>query len=51
MAVSENKSRITISLEKELLKHMKERAKNNGRTLSDEIAIVFKKLKETEKYE
>ncbi len=49
MAVSESKSRITISLEKELIEYIKLRAKNKGKTVSEEIATVFYKLQEKEK--
>lgn len=48
MAVSKNKERVMISLEKELLKYIKERSKKNERTISDEIAILFENLKLSE---
>lgn len=51
MAVGKNKDRVTISLEKELIKYIKDRAKNNGRTMSREIASVFEKLKVSEESE
>lgn len=48
MSVSNNKDRVTISLEKELIKYIKDRAEKNGRTMSNEIAILFEKLKISE---
>ncbi|WP_179207991.1 hypothetical protein [Clostridium diolis] len=45
MAVGKNKERVMISLEKELIKYIKERAKKNGRTISNEISRVFEDLK------
>lgn len=43
MAVSENKKRIYISLEEDLLNILKEEAKKNRRYPSDEIAILIEK--------
>lgn len=48
MAVASNKARIMLSLEKEFIKHIKEKAKINNRTLSEEVTITFKKLEELE---
>lgn len=41
MAVSKNKERITISLDKELLKYIRSKSQSNGRTVSEEIASMF----------
>ncbi|MGG7173375.1 hypothetical protein ACQPV1_08630 [Clostridium neonatale] len=43
MAISENKKRIYISLEEDLLDILKKEAKKNRRYPSDEIAILIEK--------
>ncbi|NRT88904.1 hypothetical protein [Clostridium beijerinckii] len=43
MAISENKKRIYISLENDLLDILKKEAKKNRRYPSDEIAILIEK--------
>ena len=43
MAISENKKRIYISLEDDLLDILKQEAKKNRRYPSDEIAILIEK--------
>lgn len=43
MAISENKKRIYISLEDDLLDILKKEAKKNRRYPSDEIAILIEK--------
>lgn len=43
MAISNNKERIYISLEKDLMKILRDEAKKNRRYPSDEIAILIEK--------
>lgn len=43
MAISEKKERIYISLEKDLMKVLREEAKKNRRFPSDEVAILIEK--------
>lgn len=48
MSISSDKTRVMISLEKELVEYIRNMAKKNGRSMSNEIAVRFENLKVSE---
>ena len=51
MAIPDNKARITITIEKDLIEYLKERSAKTKRTPSNELSILLQTLKDNESKE
>ena len=51
MAIPDNKARVIVTMEKDLVNYLKERSTKNKRTVSNEIATIIEMLKNNESKE